>query len=171
MIGLVLLIIIIIIGAVLGSNKGGEQNLGYQLKLHIDNTAEIINEYEPSVRSSELRSNGASLYGVLSNTSKELGDYLTEKYNLKDKDVSEKIQTETSLNADGLSNDLFEAKINGILDRIFAHKMAYEITMITTEETKLYDTTSNETLKNLLNESYDSLMNLYNRFNDFSEAK
>ena len=170
-IGLGLLILIIIVGAILGANKGGEKDLGYRLKLHLDGTAEAVQEYQPSVKSSELRSSSASLYGVLSNTSKGLGDYLTEKYSIKDKDIGEKIITEATTNRDSLINELFEAKINGILDRIFAHKMAYEITIIMSEESKLYDSTSNETLKGLLDESYKSLENLYDRFNDFSETK
>ena len=170
-IGLGLLILIIILGAVLGANKSDEKDLGYKLKLHIDNTAEVVQEYQTSVKSSELRSSSASLYGVLSNTSKELGDYLTGKYNLKDKDIGEKIIAEATTNRDSLANELFEAKINGILDRIFAHKMAYEITIIMSEESKIYDSTSNETLKGLLDESYKSLENLYDKFNDFSETK
>ncbi|MDO5452042.1 MAG: hypothetical protein Q4F56_03050 [Candidatus Saccharibacteria bacterium] len=170
-IGLGLLVLIIIMGAVLGANKGGEENLSYKLKLHLDGTAEVIQEYQPNVKSSELRSSSASLYGVLSNTSKELGSYLKEKYNFEDKNISEAITSKAELNEDELASELFEAKINGILDRIFAHKMAYEITIIMSEESKLYDSTSNETLKGLLDESYKSLENLYDKFNDFSETK
>ena len=64
-----------------------------------------------------------------------------------------------------------KTKINGILDRVFAHKMAYEITMILSEESKLIDATKNEAFKEDLKENHNSLENLYDKFNDFSETK
>lgn len=170
-IGLGLLIVIVIIGAVLGSNKGGAKSLSYDLKLHLDNTAEVVKEYQPDVKSSALRSSSASLYGVLTNTSRDLTSYLEGKYNFKDKDISKNVVEEAEEAKDGLANELFEAKINGILDRIFAHKMAYEISLLTAEEAQLIKASSDEALTELLNTSYESLSNLYDKFNDFSETK
>ncbi len=163
-------IIIAIIGAILSGNKGGEKNLSISLKLHIDNTSEIIQQFQPNVKSSSLRSSSASLYSVLSNTSRELTGYLTEKYDFKDKDVAKNITDEATLLKDGLEAELFEAKINGILDRIYAHKMSYEISLIMSEEAKIINSTGNGALKELLTASYNSLNNLYTPFNDFSET-
>lgn len=167
---LVALIVIIIIGAILRGNKGGEKNLSYALKLHLDNTSELISGYQSSVKSSELRSSSASLYGVVTNTSKDLTEFLVEKYEFKDKDISEDLVEEATLNKDGLESELFEAKINGILDRIYAHKMAYEISVITSEEAKIINMTGDSSLKELLEKSHGSLENLYEKFNNFSEA-
>ena len=141
------------------------------LVLHIDNTSEAIGEYQPNVKSSDLRSYSASLNGVLSNTSRELTNYIAEKYNMKPKDANENIAEEETLAKDDLVNELFEAKINGNLDRIYAHKMAYEISLITSREIQLYKSTNNESLKEILDTSYNSLSNLYDKFNDFSETK
>ena len=164
------LIVIIIIGAILSGNKGGAKNLSYELKLHIDNTLEEIQKYQSDIKSSELRSSSASLSGVLSTTSNELTSFLEEKYDFKEKDIREDIVEEANLAKDALDNDLFEAKINGILDRIYAHKMAYEITIIANEEAKLINATSDFTLQELLTKSYESLDNLYDKFNNFSEG-
>ena len=68
-------------------------------------------------------------------------------------------------------NELFEAKINGLLDRVFAHKMALEIFSVMSDEAGIINASSDEALKNLLTTSYDSLNNLYTQFNDFSETK
>ena len=84
-----------------------------------------------------------------------------------DKNLAEQAKTEE----DALLAELFEAKINGILDRIYAHKMAYEITKVMNEESQVYNSTSDDTLKEIVTESYNSLENLYNEFNDFSETK
>jgi len=87
MIGILLFIVIMIIGAVLSGGKGGGKTAMYELKLHVDNTSEVIQKYQPNVKSSDLRSSSASLYSILSNTSRDLTNYLTEKYKFKEKDI------------------------------------------------------------------------------------
>lgn len=168
--GVATLILIMIIGGILGSARGNDKERLFALILHIDNTSEVIEKYQSSVKSSDLRSDSSSLAVVLSDTSKELTNYATEKYDFKKKDVSKSVAEEETLAKDGLMNELFEAKINGNLDRVYAHKMAYEISLIATRENQLLKSTGNETLKNALNKSYSSLDVLYNKFNDFSEA-
>ena len=169
-IGLIALTIIIILGAILGSNKGDEKNLAIKLAFHLEATAEAIETYQPNLKSSELRSNSASLKSVLLDTNKNLTDYLAAKYDFKEnkyKDLSEKADNAK----EELETELFEAKINGYLDTAFAQKMAYEISIIINEETTVHRKTGNSTLQELLDKSYDSLGNLYDKFNDFSEAK
>ena len=96
---------------------------------------------------------------------------MTEKYNFKVKDIEKKKVEEAKQQMDALDSELFEAKINGILDRIFAHKIAYEISMIMSEEAKLLNSTRNDEYHAVVEENYNSLKNLYDKFNDFSEAK
>lgn len=170
MIGVVVLIIVIIIGAVLSGGKGGDKNLSFALKLHLDNTADVIQDYQSNVKSSDLRSSSASLYSILTNTSRELTDYITAKYDYRESDVSESTKNDADLARDGLESDLFQAKISGTLDRMYALKMAYEISLIKSEEAKIINSTSSSDLAGLLTTSYNSLENLYNKFNDFSEA-
>ncbi len=167
---LALLIIFIIIGSILRGNKGNNKNSLYSLLLHIDNTSKLIQDYQPEIKSSNLRSSSASLYGVLTNTSKKLTDYSVEKYDYSLKKVDKDIVEETTLNKDALESDLFEAKINGTLDRIFAHKMAYEISILNSEETKLINTTGDSELKEILTTSQEGLEVLYDNFNKYSEA-
>ena len=170
-IGLVAFILIMILGAVISGTKGNEKERIFSLILHLDNTSEVIGQYQSSVKSSDLRSYSASLKGILSNTSNELTTYAEEKYDFKAKDVSSKISEEETLSKDGLVNELFEAKITGVLDRIYAHKMAYEISLITNRESQIFKSSGNEKLKNILETSYNSLNNLYDEFNDFTETK
>lgn len=171
-IGVGVLLVIVILGAILSGGKDSEKSLSSKLFLHLDGTAAAIQEYQNYVRSSNLRSNSASLYGVLSDTSNGLGEYMLEKYNIKKvKDTDKKLQEKAEKTKEALTNELFEAKINGILDRTFAHKMAYEISIIKAEETELSNKTNSEALKEVLNKSYESLTNLYDKFNDFSETK
>ncbi len=170
-IGVIALIAIIFLGMLLGGGKETLRDQSYTLKLRLDNTLEVISNYQTYVKSSELRSNSASLYSILTNTNSGLSNYLVEKYDFKESSVSDKIVNLVTEEKETLENELFEARINGNLDRIYAHKMAYEISMIATNESSIYNASRDETLREVVKTSYDSLNNLYNKFNDFSETK
>ena len=170
MIGVVGLILILILGAILSGGKEDTKTSAYELKLHLDNVAEVVSSYQPNIKSSDLRSSSASLYSILTNTSRDLTDYLTEEYNFKEKDIERKIITNATEAKEQLEAELFRAKINGILDRIYAHKMAYELSVLMSEEAKIIDMSKNDNLKEFLTSSYNSLGNLYTNFNDFSET-
>ncbi len=165
--GIALFVLIAIIGSTLSGSRASVKEQAISLKLHIDNTLEVIAEYQPSVKSSELRSLSASLYSVLSNTNRDFADAITELYGYKAGAEDKKLVEAADLEKDELESSLFEAKINGILDQVYANKMAYEISLITTRETNLRKATGNEQLRSVLGTSYDSLNTLYGGFDDF----
>ena len=167
--GIVLFIMFAIIGAILRSTKGDAKGDAISLQVRLDSISGVISEYQPKVKSSALRSNSASLSTVIANTNNKLTNYLTEKYEYKkgdDKKLVEQMKTEQ----DGLMSELYEAKITGVLDRTYAHKMAFEISKILAEEGKLRKESRDDTLNGILDESYGSLENLYDNFNNFSEG-
>ena len=141
------------------------------LNIYMDSTMGAISNYQGNLKSSALRSHSASLYSVLSNTKRDVSGYLTEVYGSREAEPTKTMEADEQLHADGLNSDLFNAKINGILDRIFAHKMAYEITMIMSRESALYERASDAELKSALESSHNSLSTLYSEFNEFSETK
>lgn len=168
---LVLLVVILVAGSLLGGGKTSSKDTIFSLILHINNTSDVISEYQPKVKSSDLRSYSASLSSILSDTNNNLTEFAVAKYGFKEKDVKENIVEKESLARDELENDLFEAKINGILDRVYAHKMEYEISSIMTSEAQIIKSIKDEGLTESLNRSYSSLQVLYDKFNDFSETK
>lgn len=170
-IGAILLIIIIIIGAILSGSKTSTKDYIFSLITHIDNTSELISEYQPSVKSSDLRSYSTSLHSILSDTNKSLTNYATEKYNYKPNNVKDSIIKEETSAKDALSSELFAAKINGFLDSTYAQKMAHEISLIMSRESQIMKSISNSDLHERLTFSYNSLDNLYPKFNDYSESQ
>lgn len=167
--GIVAFILIAIIGSILSGGKTGVKDQAISLKLNIDSTLSVISEYQPSVKSSDLRSSSASLYSVLSNTNRDLTTFITEKYNYSSKSDDKKFEEAVALERDGLESSLFEAKTNGILDQVYANKMAYVISLISSKESALFNTTSDESLQAILSSSYNSLKNIYNQFADFQK--
>jgi|GEM_PF-698101 len=166
---LVALIVIIIFGSMLGGKETLEEK-GINLKLRLDGTSEAITEYQGNIKSSLLRSLSSSLKGVFTNTSSQLSNYLTTTYGYEAGREKDAVKETAEMARDELMNELFEAKINGLLDRVFAHKMALEIYSVMSDEAGIANSSSDEALKSLLSTSYDSLNNLYIQFNDFSET-
>ena len=170
-IGIVVLIAIVIVGAILGNNKDNTKNKTIALGLHTKNLITTINYYQPSIKSSILRSSSAALSTILNSTKSAIDTYLTNKYELKEKDIEQKIvDSENALFVE-LDNSLIEAKINGLLDRTYARQMAYEISVVMNRESEIYKTIKDENLKTSLSSSYDSLGQLYDSFDSFSESK
>lgn len=162
-------ILIAIIGGILSSGKTGVKDQAIELKLNIDSTLEVISEFQPSIKSSDLRSSSASLYSVLSNTSRDLTTYVTENYEYTPKNDNKKFADDVALERDGLESALFEAKINGVLDQVYANKLAYVISLIYTKELNLKKATSKEDLQTILDSSINSLSTLYDKFDDFQK--
>ena len=171
-IGLAAFILLAIIGSVLGGGKKSDVKTDLvKLRYHVNNTSDLISDYQPLVKSSILRSYSASLQSSLSATNSDLTNYLTTKYNYKQSKDDKNLTTELNTEKDALNNELFEAKINGNLDRVYTHKMAFEISKFMNEETTIHNSTKDEALQAILNQSYSSLKTLYNSFNEFSETK
>ncbi|MBR3252794.1 hypothetical protein IKF84_01850 [Candidatus Saccharibacteria bacterium] len=175
MIALAVLIVIIIFGSILG-NKPSMKNKCFSFNLHLAGDIEMIDTYQPSVKSSKLRSLSASLRGILSNTYSQLDAYIAQVFAIDDKVIEKSKELQNSMNDAALykaelNNDLFAAKINGLLDRTYAHKMALEIYSIMSEETGIINTADDANLKSILSSNQDSLENLYSEFSNFSETK
>lgn len=166
-----LLLFAVIIVALLGDDKTSEKSVSFALKLHLDYTESTIKEYQPSVKSSILRGYSASLSSVLSNTNSTLTSYITDKYKFKPKSVSKKTVAAAEKASKELKDTLFEAKINGILDRIYTHKMIYETSSLMTEINKVIKATKNDGLKEALTSSYASIENLHTQFSNYSETR
>lgn len=162
------LILMAILGAVLSNGKSSLKDQLFTLEKRLTNLTATINTYQPNVKSSDLRSSSASLKGVLSNTQNGVSTYITTKY--EGKKPEKKLEESEQTHIDELNDELFQAKINGILDRIYAHKMAYEISLLMSMEDKIYNASNDQELHSILDTSYDSMQNLYDKFGNYSET-
>lgn len=169
-IGLVLLFAVMIITSAMSGNKADIPDLATKLKAEIDETTEMINKYQDRVKSSTVRSNGASLYSVLSGTGLGLGGWITTAYP-EYKGLSEKETAALEASKTALDEELFAAKITGKLDWTFSSKMAEQIANILAQEDNLYTQTKDADLKQILESNYDSLENLYNAFDNYLVGK
>lgn len=170
-----LFIFLAVIGGVLSGSKSSPKQKIYAFNVHVDNTSEVFDEFRNKVKSSELRSYYTTLSSLLVNVRGQLDSYLSSKNNGKNEDakkiLGEKKIEQLTLERDDLENELFEAKINGNLDRVYENKMTYEIATLMNEESEIAKSSSDESLKSIMEGSYTSLENLYNQMSNFSESK
>lgn len=161
-------ILIFIIGAILSSVKGGKQQTLLDFKARLDGISSTIDKYQGSLKSSSLRSHSASLYTIITTTASATGDFIEANYKPDKDSKPSKSEDERTTERD---NDLYDAKINGLLDRTYARKFAYEISVLMSDESKLLKQFDDAGFKNAINSSYNSLSVLKDSFTSFSETK
>lgn len=132
---------------------------------------EVIKEYQPKLKSSDLRSLSASLDTILSTTETTIDEYIDANIKFEKGKTHPKLEEIEATHNEELTDDLFTAKINGLLDRTYAHKITYEITLIMNDEAKIINKAKDDYIKTQLTNSYNSLSTLYESFNTYSEAK
>lgn len=169
--GVVAFIAIMILGNILSGNKGSLKDRTIKLSLHLSNVSTVIDTYRPFVKSSDLRSASVTLSTILAATSSAVTNNLNSEEKFDPKKVDKKITEEEENLRVELDTELFEAKINGLLDRTYARKIAYEISIIMSREADIIKSTKDDTLKTELTNSYNNLDTLYDSFDSFSEAK
>lgn len=168
--GVVAVIAIIIFGTIINSGES-EETKCIKLQLHTQNLSTIVKDFQPSLKSSKLRSNSTSLDAILKNISVTNENYLKEKYDFKKSSISEKIEEqEQNLYAE-LNNDLFTAQINGYLDRTYARKMSYESALLRSYIENISVKNKTEEYKAELESFIKSLDLLEETFDSFSETK
>ena len=165
--GIIAFIVLAIIGAILSGGRVDTKTKAIRLRLRLENTADVISDYQDDIRSPALRAHGASLKSVLSSTDNEVNEYLAEKYDFKSGKEDKKLKDEAAQNKEALENALFDGKINGVLDRIFVSEMSYEISLLIADETSIYNSADNS-LKVIMKTSLDSLRKLSETFESYS---
>lgn len=164
------LAIFLIIFGIVRDNTTSDTKLLTQLGLRLNNFSTSVSNYNPYVKSSSLRSSGASLSSALEATTLNLKPILEEEKINLDKADKKLLDSETS-HAEALNNSLEAGKLNGILDRTYASEMALQISLLISLESELYNHTKDDSLKSILSNSFENLKTLYPNFNDFSDTK
>ncbi len=168
---LILAILLIILGSIIGKSSNKDKDLMDRINLRITNLGTITQEYGRTTKSSSLRSVNASLYSVLNNTSATFTPVYNEKYITEGENViSPTIQQEEDEHATSLRNSLNNAKINGLLDRTYAREITLEISLLLSLESEAIERTKYQEIKDVLNDSYTNLNNVYTKFYAYSDT-
>ncbi len=127
----------------------------------------IINDYQSSVKSPDLREKSASLSGILSSMVSTLPSYYT---NPKDP-TPNFVNTEEAATDYAVRTSLEKGKGNGLLDRAYARQGTYYINLILSLIDEINESTNNAPLKEFLTSKKSEIEIITPAFSDFSDAK
>ena len=164
------LLLVVILAAVAGSSSGSEPTATSELSRlyqRSDTLEKTLTTYTPSVKSSALRSSAASLSTILAELKSTSNTYFTAS-GAKLEDYP--LPTADSKNLTAMSSALESARLNGILDRTFAHELDYQIRYLIIIEDSTLAKSSDSSLTTFLKSSKASLERLRDTFASFSES-
>lgn len=155
--GVFLAILIIVIGSIWSGMNNKAEDLSKQLSVRLANVTESINTYNPSIKSSQLKSKGTSTKSILTDTKRKLDEELEKTYGWKKPDEKSKMFTDEKSLSDKLNTELEKAKLNALLDRTYIHQLPHQIELILSMESEINTRTKNDQLKSIMQESMKSL--------------
>jgi hypothetical protein len=167
---IIAIILLIVLGSLFGERGVRGRELAEQLSIRIDNISSSIRTYNTHIRSPELRSMAATLRDVLNNTSRDLSPLLTEDFKYDPRNPTQKIVDSEAEHHARFIGILDDARLNGILDQVYASTLTAEIAEIMYIQSELREITNSDPTKKLLDSSYNNLQNLHSKFFDFTNS-
>lgn len=165
MIGAVLVIFVIILSIVLGIISANTRKPLQQLSARLSATATVVDDWQKEIKSSQLRSLNSNLKLYLTNINRDIAAPMKQS-GVDVAKLSDSILQEES--TDRLNQRLEDARLNGIFDRVYAREMAYRLDTILALMRQINSSTGNDSLKQFLSDSYDSLQPAQESFAEFN---
>lgn len=133
----------------------------------IENT---FNEYADQVKNSDIRNMTASFKSVLNEIVVNEQAIMLDEFDLKVDDYDEDdnpIVAEEHEHNDKLNQTLEDARLNGILDRVFLREIAMQIAYMRSYQSEIAERTTSEAAKEFSLKADANLGNLYDQFHNF----
>ncbi len=168
--GTILVVVMMFVGMLFSGDGNKERDYVDKIYLRTTNLIAETGNYNKLVKSSKLRSMGTSLIAVLTETQYAISTSLKEEFGAKSVEKPDKEQTK--IDEDAVMVDYLETlengRLNGILDRVYAREVAYQIGMLISVENDAYRRTKKPNLRAAIEKSKSNLEPLYDQFNTFS---
>lgn len=164
------LILLAGIGLLVKSSSTQSADTVKQLYARMNNVSNLIAEYNPNLKSSQLRAINSSLSSVISSTLPQLSAYLES---VSDDSETALIPPTKLLEEEGkLYEDtnklLAEAKLNGTLDRIYSSQIHMQVTLLMTLTGETLIRNDDATLTEILNNFYSNLSVIEQTLNNYT---
>lgn len=168
----VVMLLTILTSIIVVSNAGSSRNvdLTKQLYTRITNVNKIISAYNPKLKSSQLRSVNYSLSGTLTATSTQLETYL--KYiDSGSKDplaLSSKVAEEETATNKNVNAILYDAQLNGILDRTYLTQIHLQVSLMMTMASEIASRDKDPALLEIINSFYTNLSTIEQTLDNYT---
>lgn len=163
-IGLVLAGVIAFVTFAANTSNGPKQST-VVLAARMQAMQKVAEKSQKNIKSSSLRGINSNLIIFLTNANRDIADPLAaagldiEKL---DKNV---VATE---NADQITADLEDARLNGTFDDTYAREMGYKLTTISIEMEKIYNTSNSKAMKDFLVKTDENLQPIKQQLDAFN---
>lgn len=161
---LVALILVIILSAALGSGAGKVKDSTLTLYLRATNVQANATNVHKDIRNSALRAANSELTTLLSNLTRDLNAYMLENNMGEEKQWKPTIVASEDEHNLTLTETLTNAKLNGVIDRLFPSEVMYELEYMMSLMNEIYNGTEDEALMEILEKSHNDLSALKERF-------
>lgn len=156
--GIAAFLFIMCVGLVLNAGKSSPTDLTKQLYIRTANLNTTLTTYNKSLKSSQLRAIGTSLNGVLTGASASLSNYLLPEGGEKgDLNPPEKLLATETTTDEELNTSLNNAKLNGILDRVYANQIQLQVSLLISFIAQLEPRTKDEALLDIITQYQSNL--------------
>lgn len=169
--GLVAFAILVGVGTLINNGNATSVDLSKQLYTRIENVNKTISTYNRNLKSSQLRSITSSLTGTLTGTGAQLKSYLETTYS-EEKDplaLPESLAASEAAADTTLNDTLNTAKLNGLLDRVYASQVLLQVNLLLSLTSELAARDKDPTLYQILNSFYGNLTTIRQSLNSYSD--
>ena len=165
-IGLVV-VIVTLISLVLSAFASHTSEYMQRLTARLNTTQTIASSAQINIKSSELRSLNSNLQLYLTNTVRDIGNQLKNE-NIDPTNLDTKIVASEA--ATDMINRLEDGRLNAVYDRTYAREMAYQLDSIIALFDQVESSTSNQSLKDFLDNARTNLEPTQAAFSSFNTA-
>ena len=164
---LLVALLIIIVGSTNSKPNLTVQTTGLYARLQTLQT--ITSSEQNYLKDTQLRASNSSLTLLLSNSTRDIGNYLTAAD--KKFKMPQGIQQSEKAYLDNLTTKFNDARLNVDLDSTYAREMSYQLSVVHTIMSSIYRLEPSKSLSDILVTANDNLEPLRQTFADFSGAK
>ena len=170
-VAVVVIIFFSVIASMLGNVTDKEKEEAIRLDIRTNYLLTNLNNFTNSVKSSNLRSMGATLSTHLTELNRDLAPLLMEYWEFEDweNDSPPEILEEEGETANELYYKLENARLNGLLDRVYVREIALQIALLNSIQTEIIARTERPELIELLEKSTTNLRELHQQFSDYTD--
>lgn len=162
---------------ILSSNSSKKtQTLREQIFTRATNLNSTLQTYGPKLKSSQLRSINSSLSSALNDSIAKIDNYNKakqseqkgkKKKSKSKKDKEDEVAKEEQENIDKLNTSLQNAKLNGLLDRVYANQINLQVSRLIALISELDARTRDQELREILEQLYSNLNVIHGNFENF----
>lgn len=132
---------------------------------------ETMEKYADILKSSDLRDKTSSLKSVLNEIMLNSKNLLLDKTGFDIESTNEEedsLAVEEKAAIDEFNTELENARLNGILDRIYIREIAMQIAYLRSYQSEIVERTKDDDFRSAAEKAESNLDNLYNQFHNFN---